>query len=411
MEDCFKVASTRIRGYYREKDPFILEDSVIDIAIGYDGSWHRRGFSSHYGIGVIIELNTGLVLDVHVMSNLCLICQKGPKTTDDNYDQWFNEHKSTCTRNHTGSASSMELEAARVLFSRSVNKYNIRYTQLLCDGDSKTVSALNNDEVYGSIPIVKSDCINHVNKRLYNEIEKLKQVSRNTSHHLTGRGRVTKKLQKQLSVRYTQALKDNTPCVSKMKNGVKVSLFHRMSSDDKPIHQYCPESWCKYNVQKYNGVAESDITYKHRCELKPVYGQQLIPLYERLSRPDLLERCKDLHTTNANESFNGQVWRRVPKYLPTSPQILETGVAMSVLEFNYGSRGIGHIFRNLGISTGYYFDQFISMSTKKRRLCSIRHSSHATKKRRIDKKLFAAGIADTQQQKEGTVYASGGFND
>ena len=67
------------------------------------------------------------------------------------------------------------------------------------------------------------------------------------------------------------------------------------------------------------------------CELKPVYGQQLIPLYERLSRPDLSELCKDLHTTNANES---------PKHLRTSPQILETVVTMSVLEFNYGSRGI-----------------------------------------------------------------------
>ena len=61
------------------------------------------------------------------------------------------------------------------------------------------------------------------------------------------------------------------------------------------------------------------------CELKTVYGQQLIPLYERLSHPDRLELCKDLHTSNANES---------PKHLPTSPQILETGVAMSVLELN-----------------------------------------------------------------------------
>ena len=128
--------------------------------------------------------------------------------------------------------------------------------------------------------------------------------------------------------------------------------------------------------------AESGITYKHMCELKPVYGQQLIPLYERLSRPDLLNLCKDLHTTNANES---------PKHLPTSPQILEIGVAMSVLEFNYGSRGIGLIFlRKFVISTGYYFDKFISMSTKKRRLCSICHSSQATKKMRIGKKLFAA---------------------
>ena len=49
----------------------------------------------------------------------------------------------------------------------------------------------------------------------------------------------------------------------------------------------------------------------------------------------LLELCKNLHTTNANES---------PKHLPTNPQILETGVTMSVLEFNYGSRGIRLIY-------------------------------------------------------------------
>ena len=99
------------------------------------------------------------------------------------------------------------------------------------------------------------------------------------------------------------------------------------------------------------------------CELKPVYGHQLISLCVRFSRPDLLELCKDLHTTNANES---------PKHMPTSPQILETGVAMSVLEVE----GSDLFFkRKLGISPGYYFDQFISMSTKKRRLCSICHSS------------------------------------
>ena len=56
--------------------------------------------------------------------------------------------------------------------------------------------------------------------------------------------------------------------------------------------------------------AESGITSKHMCELKPVYGQQLIPLYERLSCPDLFELCKDLHTTNANQ---------LPKHLTTSP--------------------------------------------------------------------------------------------
>ena len=74
------------------------------------------------------------------------------------------------------------------------------------------------------------------------------------------------------------------------------------------------------HISKAHG-AELGITCKHMCELTPVYGQQLIPLYERLSRPDLLELCKDLHTTNANES---------PKHLPTISQILETGAGCAL---------------------------------------------------------------------------------
>ena len=58
--------------------------------------------------------------------------------------------------------------------------------------------------------------------------------------------------------------------------------------------------------------AESGITYMHMCELKPVYGQQL-PLYERLSRPDLLELCKDLHTTNVNVNHLN-ICQLAPKY-------------------------------------------------------------------------------------------------
>ena len=87
-------------------------------------------------------------------------------------------------------------------------------------------------------------------------------------------------------------------------------------------------------------MGQSGISYKLSCELKPVYGQQIIQLYEQLSRPDLLELCKYLHTTNANEH---------PKICQLAPQILETGVAMSVLEFNYGSRGIRFILRKLWI--------------------------------------------------------------
>ena len=58
------------------------DDSVIDIAIRYDGNWHRRGHSSHHGVGTDIHIETGLVLDVEVLSNYCKPCKNVPNVED-----------------------------------------------------------------------------------------------------------------------------------------------------------------------------------------------------------------------------------------------------------------------------------------------------------------------------------------
>ena len=39
----------------------------------------------------------------------------------------------------------------------------------------------------------------------------------------------------------------------------------------------------------------------------------LKPLFERLSEPELLERCSRGATQNANESLHAQIWRKCPK--------------------------------------------------------------------------------------------------
>ena len=69
------------------------------------------------------------------------------------------------------------------------------------------------------------------------------------------------------------------------------------------------------------------------CELKPVYGQQLIPLYERLKSAGAAAK-----TCTLLMQINHLLVKSGGEYLNIS-QILETGVTMSVLEFNYGSRG------------------------------------------------------------------------
>ena len=60
MKDSFQIAIQKVRTHCMKENPSVSDDSVIDIGVSYDGSWHRRGHSSHYGVGTIIELKQGL---------------------------------------------------------------------------------------------------------------------------------------------------------------------------------------------------------------------------------------------------------------------------------------------------------------------------------------------------------------
>lgn len=50
-----------------------------NIAISYDGMCKTRGHSFHIGVGTVIELFSGYVLDYMVLSSFCLGCEVGPK--------------------------------------------------------------------------------------------------------------------------------------------------------------------------------------------------------------------------------------------------------------------------------------------------------------------------------------------
>jgi hypothetical protein len=68
-----------------------VENSIFDIAVSFDGTWHKRGFTSHYGVGVVIEITTGLVIDYEVVSNYCHACELAKTKYHDNeilIDRW-----------------------------------------------------------------------------------------------------------------------------------------------------------------------------------------------------------------------------------------------------------------------------------------------------------------------------------
>ncbi|ELT98677.1 hypothetical protein CAPTEDRAFT_186231 [Capitella teleta] len=123
QEDSFQEAAAVIRQIHGTEGTQAKD--VLDICISFDGAWHKRGYSSHYGVGIAIKVESGLIIDVH-----------------------------------------------------SIEKYRLRYKTILCDGDAKTLATLNKKQVYGpDVELIKEDCVNHVAMRMYKGIERLSTSS------------------------------------------------------------------------------------------------------------------------------------------------------------------------------------------------------------------------------------------
>ena len=120
----------------------------------------------------------------------------------------------------------MEVEAAKVIFGRSVSKYKLIYQTCLCDGGAKTIMALNMIPVYPQ-PVIKENCVNHIAKRMKNGIMTLRKSLMGTKDSISGskKGQVTEKFATKLTNYYATALQRNAPHLIAMKNAVFASMF------------------------------------------------------------------------------------------------------------------------------------------------------------------------------------------
>ena len=148
----------------------MADETVSDIAVSFDGTWAKRGHTSPFGIMFVISVDTGEVLDYHVLSKFCKSCSVWEAKKDDDpfkYAEWKISHTSDCTMNFEGSSPAMEAEGALILWSRSLERHNLRYKLMVSDGDSKAFTKVKESEVYGpDCEIEKLDCIGHVQRRM-----------------------------------------------------------------------------------------------------------------------------------------------------------------------------------------------------------------------------------------------------
>ncbi|CAN8016792.1 unnamed protein product, partial [Ixodes persulcatus] len=332
----------------RTKNAACDSSELLDVSVSFDGTWHKRGHTSHFGLGAVIELDSGLVLDFSVQSNYCHACSMGPKDGEARYQEWMQSHKEVCQKNFNGSSNAMEVEAAGVLFSRSKELHKMQYTTVLSDGDSKSFLHVSKLNLYDK-GIVKEDCVNHVAKRVFAGIEKIKKTKRG----LGGKGKITKVVTKKLTAYYAAALKNNAPNVKKMQKAVFASLLHSFSTDAEPLHIGCPrgeDSWCHYNRHlALVDAGKPSVARAHRPAFSREIAKELVPLYNRLADADLLARCSRMQTQNANESLNALVWKRCPKTEFASLKTVETAAALAVVDFNVGPKGIQRVLEKLSV--------------------------------------------------------------
>ncbi|GFU57378.1 uncharacterized protein TNCV_3635571 [Trichonephila clavipes] len=171
LDNAYTLASENIFAeIHREiKNAYENGAEFADLSVSFDGTWLTRGHTSLIGVGCVIDMLTGYVVDFEVMSKVCRHCSVAKNKLDQSsaeFSIWYEGHKSECDINHLGSSTSMEMEAALTLWKRSTS-LGFRYITVLSDGDCKTFNYLCEKKVYGpDIVIKKEECINHVSKRL-----------------------------------------------------------------------------------------------------------------------------------------------------------------------------------------------------------------------------------------------------
>lgn len=70
--------------------------------------------------------------------------------------------------------------------------------------------------------------------------------------------------------------------------------------------------------------------------LQPVFLDFLLPIFQRLSEPAVLQRCLPGYSQNQNDSLNSLVWLRAPKH-KRGARSTEIAVILAMLQYNKGA--------------------------------------------------------------------------
>lgn len=192
-----------------------------------------------------------------------------------------------------------------------------------------------------------------------------------------------------------------------MRNSIWATLDHKLSTDAKPKHDKCPigqDSWCSWQKAKAtNSLAE----YKHKAALPIRVYKAIKPVYEELTRDDLLTRCIGGYTQNCNESFNSTVWALAPKSISSGKIVLDIATDIAVCVYNDVFASILHILKAMGLEIGPNSYGMCLEIDKERIKLAERSLSEAARAWRIALKSNRKEMEEQDTNLEGQLYGAG----
>jgi hypothetical protein len=263
--------------------------------------------------------------------------------------------KCICNYQSEKSSGAMETFGAKKIFERSEKNRGLQYTKYLGDGDSKAYKAVCEMNPYFGIQIEKLECLNHFAKRFkYNCEQFLKKFREQKGISLRGLNGITANLIQKLQSYYRYSIFKHYDNISKLKKAVKATYYHYISTDQNPQHQKCPSNdWCLFKNRSKKAELKEEFSHAkhiHRCDPKKIV--HLEALYDNLLNDEDLHKLRYGLTTNCNESFNSQIWKRSPK----TTYVGKIGVQLSVFDaiicHNDGYLSRVKVFEELNLEPG-----------------------------------------------------------
>ena len=235
---------------------------------------------------------------------------------------------------------------------------------------------------YTDLTVIKLECINHVQKRMVPRLTKVRDEAKVEVVTQTGKRRKVSTMGGKnklsdaniailasifgLAIRHCIGM----PRIEMIK-AIMATFHHIFSTKEHPRHGLCPEgpdSWCYFQKALAKGEQKQNIKFKRSSTVINLdeEGQKKVKaVYEALSSKDLLERCVQGLTQNANESFHSKMWQRAHKIKYAGRLRIKFVARTTVLDHNFGYQKAS-ILKALNISTED-LDKSLEIQEKRRK--------------------------------------------